>query len=209
MKNISLKATKRTEISKKSNKKFRKVGQIPGVLYGQDHENINFFISEKELRNLIYTNKVYFIDLDIDGQVYKCIKKETQFHPVTDKILHIDLIKINEDKPVKIFVPVKLHGFAKGVQSGGNLYKMKRYLKLKALMQFIPDELEIDVTDLELGKSIKVSDIKLENIEILEPTSDVIASVKLTRAAMSESKEAEGEGVVEGEKIEETKEENK
>lgn len=194
MQTITLKATKRENSGKKFNKKLRKEGRVPGVLYGDKGENVLFSITEKELKKVIYTNKVYIINLDVEGEVYSCIKKDAQFHPVTDITLHVDFLRVNETDPIRIFVPVSLNGFAKGVQAGGFLYKMKLYLKIKALLKDIPDQVDIDVTELELGKSLQIKDLNLENIEILEPASDVVAMVKLTRAAMSQADgEEEGE----------------
>lgn len=197
MKNITIKAAKRTETGKKFTKKIRKEGLVPCVLYGGEKNEL-FTVSEKELKKIIYTDKVYLINLDIDGEIHTCIKKAAQFHPVTDITLHVDFLKTTEDKPVKLFLPVTLTGFAKGIQEGGNLFKMKRYLNIKGLMQHIPDDIEIDVTELSLGKTIKVSELKIENIEILEPPTDVVAMVKLTRAAMSMAEEGTEEETEEG-----------
>ncbi len=191
MQEITLKAQRRAQAGKKYNKKLRHGDSVPGVLYGKKSENVLFSISEKELKKIIYTNKVFIINLDVDGEIHKCIRKDTQFHPVTDKTLHIDFLKVNETDPIKIYVPVALNGFAKGVQAGGFLYKMKLYLRIEALLKNIPDQVDIDVTELELGKSLQIKDIKLENINILEPASDVVAMVKLTRAAMSKADSAE------------------
>jgi len=184
MKEITLQASKRTETGKKYTKKIRKSELVPGVLYGGENPII-FEIADKELRRIIYTNKVFFVKLNIEGQVYSCIKKDVQFHPVTDKILHVDFLTVSEDKPVKMFVPVELVGFSKGVQAGGHLFRMKRYLNISAFMKDIPDVLKVDVTELDLGKSYKIEDLKFDNIEVHEPKSDVVAMVKLTRAAMS------------------------
>ncbi len=187
MKNIVLKATKRDQIGKRVNKKLRKEGSVPGVLYGNNEENIIFSISKKELKKVIFTNKVYIIKLDIDGVVYDCIKKDTQFHPVTDETLHVDFLRVNEENPIKLFVPVQLNGFPVGVQAGGHLYQMKRYINIKGLLKNIPDQLDIDVTNLALGKSLQIKELDIEGLEILEPASDVVAMVKLTRAAMSKA----------------------
>ncbi|MBN2891967.1 MAG: 50S ribosomal protein L25 [Bacteroidales bacterium] len=204
MKTITLKATKRVETGKKHNKILRKEGLVPGVLYGNEKENVLFAISVKELKNVIFTNKVYIINLDVEGEVYTCIKKDAQFHPVKDNTLHVDFLRVSEDKPVKMFIPVTLTGFAKGVQAGGHLYQMKHYINIKASLENIPDQLEIDVTNLTIGKSLQIKEMKHENIEILEPASDVVAMVKLTRAAMSK---ADSESDEEDETTEEKTEE--
>jgi large subunit ribosomal protein L25 len=194
MQEFNLKARKRTEKGKKYNKKIRKQGYTPAIIYG-DEKNIMCEIETKALKHLIYTDKVYLINLDLDGEIIKCIKKDEQFHPVTDEILHIDFLKIFDDKKVRIFLPIKLTGFAKGVKVGGHLFQLKRYMRVNAFPKDIPDQLQIDVTDLGLGKSLKIKELSFDNLEIHEPESDVVAMVKLTRAAMSKAdSEGEGEG---------------
>ncbi len=184
METIEIKVNKREDLGKKATKKLRKQGLVPGVLYGGE-EVIHFYAPENTFNPIIYTDKVYIVELNIDGKVYRTIKKDTQFHPVTDRLLHIDFLELHEDKPVKVFLPVKLVGFAEGVRMGGSLYQLKRYLLAKALPKHLPDHLEIDITNLGLGKSLKIEDLSFENIEILEPKSAVVAVIKLTRAAKS------------------------
>lgn len=198
MKEITLKAKKRTEAGKKYTKKIRKQGFTPAIVYG-GNEPIMCEIETKALKNVIYTDKVYIINLDIDGEIVKCIKKDAQFHPVSDLVLHLDFLQVFDDKDVKIFIPVKLTGFAEGVKQGGHLYQLKRYILVKGKPAQFPDELSFDITKLTLGKSLKISEVTIENLEVLEPASDVIAMVKLTRAAMSQADEEEGEGEGEGE----------
>ncbi len=167
---------------------------VPAIVYGGQDEPLMVEISEKALKPLLYTDKVYLIDLDVDGEITECIKKSEQFHPVTDKVLHIDFLRIHQDKKVKIYLPVKLTGFAKGVKTGGHLYQLKRYIRIEALPKYIPDQLQVDVTDLGLGKSLKIEELKFDNITILEPSSDVVALIKLTRAAMSKADSEKEEG---------------
>ena len=193
MQEFNLKARKRTETGKKYTKKLRKEGYVPAVIYGGE-ENILCEIETKALKHLIYTDKVYLVNLDLDGEVYKCIKKDEQFHPVTDDLLHLDFLRIFDDKKVKIYLPVKLTGFAVGVKTGGHLYQLKRYMKVNAFPKDIPDNLQIDVTNLGLGKSLKIEELSFDNLEILEPASDVVAMVKLTRAAMSKADAEKAEG---------------
>ena len=185
---VKIKVKKRENVGKNATKQLRKKGLVPGVLYGGD-KNIHFYAPEHEFDKIIYTDRVYFIDLDVDGEVYRCIKKDDQFHPVSDKLIHIDFLQIFEDKPVKIYLPVKLVGFAKGVQMGGNLYQMMRYILVKGLPGDIPDHLEVDITNLGLGKSLKIGDLKFDKLTILEPESAVVATIKLTRAAKSKQQE--------------------
>ena len=188
MKNIDLKVYRREGKGKSVAKKLRKEGKVPCVIYGNG-KIIHGYVYERELKDIIYTPEVFLINIDLEGEKLQAILKDTQFHPVTERILHIDFMEVNEDKPVKVYMPVKLVGFSKGVQAGGQLYQLMRYIKVKGLVKDIPEHLEIDITDLGLGKSLKISDLHFENLEILEPASAVVALVKLTRAAISRMQE--------------------
>ncbi len=188
MKTIELKVYRRDKVGKAATKKLRKEGYVPCVIYGGE-ETIHCYTTEKDLKDIIYTPEVYLINIDVDGKKLQAIKKDAQFHPVTDKILHVDFQEVREDRPVRLHMPVKLVGYAKGVQAGGQLYQLMRYIKVKGLVKDIPEHLEIDISDLGLGKSLKISDLKFENLEILEPPSAVVALIKLTRAALSRLQE--------------------
>jgi large subunit ribosomal protein L25 len=184
MKTIQLKGQLRTDLGKKSSKHLRKNELIPCVLYGNKIDNINFTVVEKELKNLVYTPFSHIVDVNIDGKDYTCILKDIQFHPVHDNILHIDFSIVSEDKPVTIDVPVKISGHSEGVKQGGKLQILNRKLKVSALIKNLPDELPVDITSLQLGKSISVGDLSFENLQIVTPPSTIICSVKMTRAAM-------------------------
>ncbi len=188
MKTIDLKVFKREGKGKSYARKLRREGKVPCVIYG-DGEVIHGYVIEKDLKDLIYTPEVFLINVDLEGEKMQAILKDAQFHPVTDRVLHIDLMKVTEDKPVRVYMPVKLVGFAKGVQAGGQLYQLMRYIKVKGLVKDIPAHLEVDITDLGLGKSLKISELHFDNLEILEPQSAVVALVKLTRAAISRMQE--------------------
>ena len=172
----------RTDLGKKANKALRANGEVPCVIYGAG-ENINFYVTEKSLMKLLYTPKVYLVNITIDGKSYKTAMREIQFHPVTDKVLHIDFYQVNEEKPVVMEVPVKLTGFAAGVKLGGKLIQVMRKLKVRAIPANLPDELVVDVTPLELGKSMKVKELNFENFEIVNSPEVVVANVKITRDA--------------------------
>ena len=134
---------------------------------------------------MVYTPFVYIVKIMIDGNAYEAVMREIQFHPVTDRILHIDFYHIFAEKPVIIEVPVKLKGFAEGVQAGGKLVQVIRKLKVKALPANLPGEVELDVTSLGLGKSIKVKELSFDNFEVVNAKEVVIAQVKVTRASKS------------------------
>ncbi|MDR0982399.1 MAG: 50S ribosomal protein L25/general stress protein Ctc [Culturomica sp.] len=183
MQTFELKGELRTNTGKKATKVLRAGENVPCVLYGADGENIHFFVDEKQLKKLLYTPIVYKLKIDIAGKNYDAIIKASQFHPVTDKVLHLDFYKIQEDKPVVVEIPVKLNGFSAGVQAGGRLVQVLRKLKVKALPKDLPDSVNIDVTELGLGKSIKVKELVFDDYTITNAKDAVVVQVKMTRAA--------------------------
>lgn len=191
MKSIDIKGTARTATGKKASREIRKAGSIPCNLYGeQKGENglpvaLNFTVTEAEVRNLVYSPDIFCVNLSIDGKECKAVMKEIQFHPVTDKILHIDFYEINETKPIVMTVPIKLNGLAEGVKAGGKLAASVRGLKVRAAYTAIPEKLDIDVTHLQLGKTIKVAELSYEGLEIVTSPSVVVCQVKMTRSARS------------------------
>ncbi|WP_298616765.1 50S ribosomal protein L25/general stress protein Ctc [uncultured Odoribacter sp.] len=181
---FELKGELRTDLGKKATKVLREENKVPCVLYG-GKENVHFSVVEKDLSKLIYTPLVYLVKVTVDGNSYDAVMREIQFHPVTDRILHIDFYQISAEKPVIMEVPVRLNGFAEGVQAGGKLVQVIRKLKVKALPANLPGEVELDVTTLGLGKSIKVKELSFDNFEIVNAKEVVIAQVKVTRASKS------------------------
>jgi len=182
MKTFELKGAVRTDLGKKATKAERVVDKVPCVLYG-GVENTHFTTTISDIRKMIYSPEVFVVNLDIDGKKTKAIMKALQFHPVSDKVLHIDFLEISEDKPVVVELPVKLEGLAEGVKAGGKLALEMRKLKVKGLYTQIPENIVIDVTELGLGKSIQVAKVSAANLEILNAKNAVVAQVKLTRAA--------------------------
>ena len=189
MKSIEIKGSLRTETGKKATRELRNNDIVPCVLYGvQTDENGNpvathFTVTTDGLRNLVYTPHIYVVDLNIDGKIVNAIMKDIQFHPVTDKILHVDFYQIDEAKPIVMEVPVQLEGLAEGVKAGGKLALQIRKLKVKALYNVIPERLVVNVTNLGLGKTIKVGELNYEGLELLNAKEAVVCAVKLTRAA--------------------------
>ena len=187
MKSIEVKGTariiaERSSEQAKALKTIRKNNGVPCVLYGGG-ENIHFTVAVESLRNLVYTPHIYSIDLSIDGTMVKAILKDIQFHPVKDTILHVDFYQIDEDKAIVMEVPVQLEGLAEGVKSGGKLTLQMRKIKVKALYKNIPEKLTINVAHLGLGKTVQVSELSFENLELLNAKEAVVCAVKLTRAA--------------------------
>ena len=191
MKEISLTGKKRTEVGKKASKLMRKEGMIPCNLYGEAKgenglpEALAFMIPMTELRKVVYTPHIYVINLDIEGEAHTAILKELQFHPVTDALLHVDFYEINEEKDITIGIPVKLTGLAQGVRDGGRINLSIRKINVTAPYQTIPEHLDIDVTNLQLGKSIKVGELSFEGLTLSTPAEVVVCSVKATRASRS------------------------
>ena len=189
MKTIDIKGTARPQTGKKMTRELRKAGSVPCNLYGsKKDENGNivatsFTVTNEGLRKLIYTPHIYTVNLDIDGQTCKAIMKEIQFHPVKDNVLHVDFYQISEDQPIVMEVPVQLEGLAEGVRAGGKLQLQVRKLKVRATYDKIPERLTIDVSHLGLGKTVKVGELKYDNLELLNAKDAVVCAVKLTRAA--------------------------
>jgi len=191
MKNFEIKGSLRTDLGKKANKALRKAELVPCELYGGE-ENIHFTVAEKDFKKLIFTPSVFIVKIDIDGKEVMAVMREVQYHPVNDRPLHVDFIQVTEDKPLEIEIPIKVDGFAIGVQAGGKLAVNLRKLKVKAMMKDLPDTLDMDVTELSLGKSIKVGDLSYENLELLNAKNAVVVQVKLTRAARAAQQAAAG-----------------
>ncbi len=189
MKTIEIKGSVRTDIGKKATRELRKNNGVPCVLYGvkKDENGLpvatHFTVTVEGLRKLVYTPNIYLVNLDIDGTVVTATMKDIQFHPVSDAILHVDFLQVEENKPVAMEVPVQLEGLAEGVRAGGKLALQIRKLKVKALYSAIPERLVIDVTPLGLGKTIKVGELSYEGLELLNAKDAVVCAVKLTRAA--------------------------
>ena len=202
MKTIEIKGELRKATGKQDSKRLRKAEKVPCVLYGGE-ENVHFAVEEKDLKKLVFTPHVYLVDLDLDGKKHKAIVQDIQFHPVSDRVIHIDFYEIFEDKKVTISIPVELYGLAEGVKAGGKLQVLNRKLKVRALYKDLPDTLKINVENVGLGKNIKVGEVSFDNLEMLNADNTVIATVKLTRAA----KGAMVAAAEEGEATEETTEE--
>lgn len=208
MKEINVSGKKRKDLGKKASKQLRKEGYVPCNLYGAAQaadgkpEALAFAAPMSELRKVVYTPHIYVINLNIDGESHTAILKELQFHPVTDALLHVDFYAVNDQKPITIGIPVKLVGLAQGVRDGGRMNLSIRKVNVTAPYQRIPEHLDIDVTNLKIGKSIKVGQLNFEGLEMATPKDVVVCSVKMTRAAtMSTDTETaeEGEAAAEGE----------
>ncbi len=203
MKEISISGQKRENLGKKASKTLRKEGFVPCNLYGEKKDDkglpvaLAFASSFSELRKLIYTPHIYVVRINIDGTDHTAVLKEIQFHPVTDAPLHVDFYEVNDQKPITIGIPVKLVGLAQGVRDGGRMNLSIRKIDVTAPYQIIPEHLDVDVTSLCIGKSIKVGQLSFEGLEIATSKDVVVCSVKMTRNASVAATTSEDEGEAE------------
>ena len=199
MKEINVTGQKRNDTGKKASKLLRKEGLIPCNIYGEKQgENgapvaMSFTCPMNELRKVIYTPHIYVVNLNIDGENHKAILKELQFHPVTDALLHVDFYEINENKPITIGIPVKLTGLAQSIRDGGRMNLTIRKINVTAKYQDIPETLDIDVTELRIGKSIKVGDLSFDGLEMATGKEVIVCSIKATRKSNANAQNAENE----------------
>jgi len=193
MQHFELKGQIRKVGNKATIKAFRAQGLVPCNLYGAEMENVLFTVSERDLKGVICTPKSHIVDLVLDnGSKYYAILHELQFHPVNDNCLHVDFLAVSENKPIVINVPVVITGHSVGVQQGGKFTQSARALKVSALMNNLPDELPVDIANLQLDKVIKAGDLQYDNITIVTPKSTVVCGVKSTRnTAAAAAQEAE------------------
>ncbi|MBP3356646.1 MAG: 50S ribosomal protein L25/general stress protein Ctc [Rikenellaceae bacterium] len=182
MKTIQISAASRAAFGKKESKAVRAEGQIPCVIYGGG-QTVHFSIDAKAVKPLIYTPNSFIVEFDIEGTKETGVMREVQFHPVNEQILHIDFYRVQPGKAVAIDIPIKITGSSEGVKQGGKLSLSKRKLRVSGLAENLPDELVVDVTELGLGKSIFVGDLKYEGLTILTPATTAICAVRMTRAA--------------------------
>lgn len=190
MKQIAISGAARATVGKKATRELRKNALVPCVLYGEKKDEngqpvaLHFAVDEKQINKLIYTPHIYLVDITVDGVDYKAILKDVQFHAVKDNVLHVDFLEVHAEKPIVMGVPIAPKGLAEGVRAGGRLMAMVRKINVRALYSAIPEKLEIDVTALQLGKSIKVGDLSFEGLELVTPKEVIVCTVKMTRAAM-------------------------
>src|SRR3954447_13845258 len=189
MKTITIEGHLRTESGKKATRQLRSQDNAPGVIYGGANE-VNFYTSSKDLKPLVYTGEFQLAQVNVDGGSYTCILKELQFDKVSDKLIHIDLLQLVEDKKVVATLPIKYVGASVGVKAGGKLITKMNALKVKAYPRDLKEHIEVDITNLDLNGNIRVEDVKEPNLEILNSPRIPIASVVLTRQLKQEESAA-------------------
>ena len=190
MKTLAISAKSRDKVGKSNTRQLRNQGNVPCVLYGGEKQ-VCFYAHENEFRKLVYTPDVFIVELTIDGEVKRCIMQDIQFHPVSDKILHIDFLEVFDDKPITVSIPVILKGLAIGVRNGGNLLFRRRKIITRGLAASLPDAIEIDIENVKIGEFIYIKDINLEGCQFLAPDSSVVVGVKTARGAIEEESEDE------------------
>ena len=190
MREFSINGSARAIVGKKATKEVRKNGLVPCVMYGEKRDEnglpvaTHFVVNEKEINKIYFTPHVYLVNINLDGVEHKAIVKEVQCHPVKDNVLHVDFYEVVANRPIVVGVPIAPKGLAEGVRAGGKLMAMIRKINVKATYDLIPEKLDIDVTSLGLGKSIKVGDLSFEGLELVTPKEVIVCTVKMTRAAM-------------------------
>jgi large subunit ribosomal protein L25 len=190
MKSITIKGSEREIVGKTATKALRNAGVIPCVIYG-GNQPVHFSAEEKAFKNLVYTPNAHTVVIELDkGQSFNAILQDIQFHPVSDKILHIDFLQIHDDKEIIIEVPVKIVGTSPGVLLGGDLILNQRKLKVKALPKNLPDFIETDISSLEMGNKLYVTKLASSKYKLMHPENTVVCQVKISRAAMKAAQEA-------------------
>ena len=198
MKTVEIIGYKRANLGKKESKSLREEGHVPCVLYGGE-EQIHFYAPMILFREIVYTPDAHMIDLNVEGDIYRCILQDIQFHPVSEIILHADFLQLHEGKPVKMDIPIHLIGKAPGVDKGGTLMHKRRNLRVQALPKNMPDFIEVDISELDFNKAVKVSEIEEKDFTILDAPQLSIAVVEVPRALRGKSVDDEGsEGAEEG-----------
>lgn len=190
MKSITIKGSKRESVGKKATKALRNADMVPCVIYGGD-QPLHFAAEAKAFKNLVYTPNVYTASIEVDGNTIPAILQDIQFHPVSDKILHVDFYQLFEDKEVTMNIPVRLVGKSKGVMVGGALRHNIRKMRVKAVPANLPDFIEADITELEIGNKLYVTELKSDKFTILHPDNTVVAQVRMSRNAQKAATEEE------------------
>ena len=198
MKEVSLSGSLRENVGKKDAKKHRKEGKVPCVLYG-GKEQIHFTVPQLNFGKLIFTPEVFKINLDINGTKYTAVLQDVQYHPVTDKVLHADFLEVLPGKQLIVGLPLRFEGTSPGVIRGGKMIRKMHKIRVKGQIDDMPEYIMVDISTLDIGGSVKIRDIELDKLSLLDPPNSVIVRVKMARAVEEvvgeeEEEEVEGEG---------------
>ena len=189
MKSITIKGSQRESVGKVATKAVRNAGMVPCVIYG-GKQPIHFAAEEKAFKSLVYTPNAHTVVIDLDGKTTNAVLQDIQFHPVSDRINHIDFFQLDENKEIIMEVPVKVTGTSPGVLLGGVLNLNQRRLKVKALPKNLPDYVEANISELQMGNKLYVTKLPTDNFKLMHPENTVVAQVKISRAAMKAAQEA-------------------
>lgn len=181
MKTIQLKGSSRTETGKAAMKKIRRAGLVPAVIYGQG-EPSSISVDFQGLQKVLNSPDSFVVNLDIDGKNTDAIVREAQFHPIHDRVLHVDFLRVTDQEPVEVELPIKLVGTSVGVLAGGRLVPMLRKIKVKGMIETLPDAVNVDISALDLGKTIRVGEVNIPGLNITSPASSGIAIIEIPRA---------------------------
>ncbi|TXE12815.1 50S ribosomal protein L25/general stress protein Ctc [Seonamhaeicola algicola] len=185
MKSITINGSQRESVGKKATKALRNAGQVPCVLYGGD-KPVHFAAQELDFSNLVYTPNAHTVVITLEnGETYNAILQDIQFHPVTDRILHIDFYQLFDDKEITMDIPVSFVGNSRGVKNGGVLRKNKRSLRVKALPANLPDFIEADITPLKIGGKLYITTLENDAYKFMHPDNTVVCQVRRSRASMN------------------------
>jgi len=205
MKSVSLNGIARVHLGKKFSKDLRKNGDIPCVIYSKGKEPVHICVKNNELRKVIYNPSTFILEIKVEDKNYNTIIRDAQFHPINENILHVDFLELSENERVSLEIPVKVTGNSIGVRNGGQLNLVMRKLLIRSFPKNLPDSIDIDITKLKIGQSVRIIDLENESYEFIQPESAVIVSVKTARNVVEEQEEEEiqeGEGASEGKKEE-------
>ena len=189
MKSITIKGSERENVGKKATKAVRDAGMVPSVIYG-GNQPVHFVADERAFKDLVYTPNAHTVVVELNGTSFNVIMQDIQFHPVSDKILHIDFFQLSDDKEIVMEVPVKITGTSPGVLLGGVLRLNQRRLKVKALPKNLPDFVEASISELQMGNKLYVTKLETNNFKLMHPDNTVVCQVRISRAAMKAAQEA-------------------
>lgn len=187
MKTVAISGSIRSNVGKKDAKALRVSGLVPCILYGGT-EQVSFAVPERDFKSLVYTPDVHVVELSLDGKNYNAVMKELQLHPVTDKIMHVDFLEVVTGKAVTMALPVKFEGTAPGVRSGGKLIRKMRKITVRGPVEKIPEAITLDVSKLEIGDAIRVSDVTVDGLTLLDIPNNTVVTVRVTRNVVEEAK---------------------
>ena len=193
MKTLAINVKEREKVGKSNTRSLRNQGNVPCVLYGGEKQ-VTFYAHENEFRKLVYTPDVFIVELDVDGKKYNAIMQDIQFHPVTEKILHIDFLQVFDDKLVTVSIPVILNGIAEGVRQGGVMMFRRNKIITKGLIKDLPDSIELNIEHLKIGMFIYIQDLNIDGCQFIAPGNSVIVGVKTARTVVEEVVLDEEEG---------------